>query len=120
MAPYYVTHFHLDPEKAQALQLSFVRLMLCYLNAYVTGTGKITYIFLVNSLTNVWPLTVTRTLSQTANFDQEHAGGNAQGNRIAIKMAFTPLTGQTDVQFNLSRFCTWWKKAKLSIRGAAQ
>ena len=120
MYPYYTTHFHLDPEKALALGLTTVRLLLRYMNVYITGTGNVTYSFLINSLSNIWPLSVTRLLSSSPNFDQECAGGNAIGNRIAIKVSVSPLANTTDVQFNLQRFQTWWSKAKLSIRGAAQ
>jgi hypothetical protein len=90
------------------------------MNVYITGTGNVTYSFLINSLSNIWPLSVTRLLSSSPNFDQECAGGNAIGNRIAIKVSVSPLANTTDVQFNLQRFQTWWSKAKLSIRGAAQ
>jgi len=117
--PYYTTHFFLDPEKAMGMNLSSVRLMLAYLNAYISGTGTVTYSFLVDSLANVWPLNSSRTLSSTPTFDQENAGGNAQGNRIAVKISVLPLQGQTDVQFSLKRLQTWWRKARLVIRGAA-
>lgn len=119
IAPYYVTHFFLDPEKAQMMQLTAARLLLAYITAYLSGTGQVTFSFLVNSLTNVWPLSVTRPLASSPNFDMELAGGNAMGNRIAVKMSFAPTSGNA-VQFNLQRFQAWFKKAKLSIRGAAQ
>ena len=118
VAPYYTTCFFLDSEKAQALGVVAIRIMLAYLNAYITGTGKVTYTFLCDSLDNPWAITTSRTLTSTAKFDQEIGGGMAQGNRIAIRISTTPITG-TDNGFNLQRIQGWWKAAKLKLRGAA-
>jgi hypothetical protein len=118
--PRYTTYFFLDGEKAQGLGLAFVRLLVTYLNAYILGTGTVTYTFLVNSLTNAWNLTTSRTLNLTPNFDQEIGGAQCQGNRIAVRISSTPLPGTLDNGFNLQRLTLWLKKAKLQIRGAAQ
>ena len=94
--------------------------MLAYLNAFITGTGTVTYSFLCGSLSNVWAITTSRTLNNTANFDQEIGGAMAQGNRIAIKIASAPVGQATDNGFNLQRVQGWWRAAKLKLRGAAQ
>ena len=116
--PYYVTHFFVDTEKAQALQLTAGRLILAYLTAYVSGTGNITATYLCDRLGNPWALTTTRTLSSTPNFDLEFGGGMAQGNRIAIKLATSPVTG-TDNGFNLQRLIPFFRAAKMKNRGSA-
>jgi len=119
ISPYYITAPFLDPEKAQAIGLAFVRLLCAYANIFIAGVGTVTYTCLCDALTNTWNLTTTRNLSTTPTFDQEFAGNQAQGNRIFLKIASAPLTGQTDNSFNLQRVQLWFKKAKLQIRGAA-
>jgi hypothetical protein len=117
--PYYVTSFFLDAEKAQALQLSFVRLLCCYANIFIQGVGNVTYTILCDAMDNPWSITTTRALSSTPKFEQEFAGNQAQGGKMALKIASSPATG-TDNSFNLQRVNLWFRKAKLQLRGAAQ
>jgi hypothetical protein len=117
--PFYTTCFFLDPEQAQSIGITASRIMLAYLTSFISGVGTVTYSFLCGSLSNVWSISTTRNLSLTPNFDQEVGGGMAQGNRIAIRIASSPLTGQTDNGFNLQRIQGWWRAAKLKVRGSA-
>ena len=118
IVPYYTTYFFLDPEKAQALQLRGGRILLAYLMAYVQGTGNLTATYYPDSLNNPWALTTTRLLNG-GYFDREFGGGSCTGNRIAVKLGSSPITG-TDNGFTLSRFTAFVKDAKLGIRGANQ
>lgn len=114
-SPYYTTYFFLDPEKATALQITAGRIMLAYWSSYVSGAGNLTVSPLIDNLGNAWPLTVTRTLSTTPNFDMEGGGGYAQGNRIAVK-----ITVSAGGSFSLSRLTLWLKNARMQIGGRAQ
>ena len=116
--PYYTTYFFLDPEKAQALQLKGLRILLAYLKAYIQGTGQVTASYYPDSLQNLWPLTTTRALTNVF-FDREMGGGQCTGDRIAIKIASSPITG-TDNSFVLTRLTAFIKDAKMLIRGAAK
>lgn len=118
--PYYVTFFGPDPEKAQALQLTAVRLLLAYCTPFISGVGNVTYSVFCDALSNPWPLTVTRTLTANPKFAQEFGGCQAMGSRMALKIASSPLTDQTDNSFNLQWLQFFYKNAKLKIRGAAQ
>ncbi len=119
VVPYYTTYFLIDPEKAPMLGLKGGRIMLAYIMAYIRGVGNVTLTPLVNSLLNSWPIATSRPLTQVY-FDRELGGGQAQGNRIALKISSSPLTGQTDNSFLLTRLNAFIKDAKLAIRGAAQ
>lgn len=114
-SPYYTTYFFLDPEKAAALQITAGRIMLAYWSSYVSGSGNLTVAPLIDNLGNAWPLTVTRALSATPNFDMEGGGGYAQGNRIAVK-----ITVSAGGSFSLSRLMLWIKNARMQIGGRAQ
>jgi hypothetical protein len=116
--PYYVTYAFLDPEKAQALQLKGLRILLAYLRAYVQGTGFVTFSYYPNSLANIWPLTTIRALTNVF-FDREGGGGQCTGDRIFIKIASSP-NGGTDNGFVLTRLTAFIKDAKMLVRGAAQ
>ena len=77
--PYYITFFGPDADKAQALQLTSVRKLLAYVTPFISGVGNVTYSVYCDALTNMWPLTVTRSLTANPKFAQEFAGCQAQG-----------------------------------------
>ncbi len=132
--PYYTTYFFVTHEQEQALHcqnakgemvpLGSMRKLLQYVTAYIgypapSGTCNITLTFYPDSLTNAWPLTVTRALVVNPKFDLECAGGSAIGQRIAIKFAATPASG-TDCGFSLQKVTAVLKRAeRLLVRGSA-
>lgn len=116
--PYYTTYFFVTHDLEQALQLGGVRKMVAYLTAFVAGLGTLTITPLCDSLTNAWPLTGVRTLGATPTFDLEWGGGNAMGQRIALKFASAPATG-TDNWFNLQKVLVAMRVAKMPVRGSA-
>ena len=132
--PYYTTYFFVTHDQEQSLKcqdaqgngvtLGGMRKLLQYVTAYIgypaaSGTCNIILTFYPDSLTNAWPLTVTRTLTVNPKFDLECAGGSAQGERIAIKFASSPVTG-TDNGFTLQKVTAVLKRAeRLQVRGSA-
>lgn len=116
---YYITYFFLDAQAAQALQL-VGRLMLAYWSMFVSGSGNFTATPYVNNLSNPGPLSITRTMSASPNFEMEGGGGYAQGNRIAMKISCSPETSGQGSNFSLSHMMLWFKKARFGVRGAAQ
>ena len=118
--PYYVTFFGPDAEKAQALGLTAIRLLMAYCAVQISGTGTVRYTTLCDSPGNPWSLSTSRSLTANPKFPQEFAGNQAQGSRMALKVQSLPLTGQTDNAFNLQWIQFYFKKAKLQLRGAAQ
>src|SRR5215472_4746825 len=117
--PFYTTFFGPDFEKAQALQLTALRKLLAYGTPLISGVGTVTYSVYCDALTNVWPLTCTRALVTNPRFAQEFAGCQAMGSKMALRIASSPLTGQTDNSFNLQWIQFGYKNAKLQIRGSA-
>src|SRR5215469_367828 len=117
--PFYTTFFGPDFEKAQALQLTALRKLLAYGTPFVSGVGNMTYTVLCDAIDNPWLLTCTRALTENPRFAQEFAGCQAQGSKMALKLASSPITG-TDNSFNLEWLQFFYKNAKLQIRGAAQ
>jgi hypothetical protein len=118
--PYYVTHAMPDSGQEMALQLDSGRKMLAYFAAMISAVGQVTITAFCDNLSNSWPLTVTRTPGTNPKFDLEWSGGNAQAQRMFFKIASSPLAGQTDNAFTLRKLTSWFKKAKLLVRGAAQ
>jgi hypothetical protein len=116
--PYYVTFYGPDADKAQALQLTAFRKLLAYVTPFISGVGKVTYSVLCDTPSNFWPLTATRTLTANPKFAQEFAGCQAQGSRMALKIASSPVNG-TDNGFNLQWLNFYYRNAKLTIRGSA-
>ncbi len=114
--PYYTTYAFLDPEKAQALQLKGGRISLAYLMAALQYTGQVTASYFPEKITNLWPLSTTRSGSGSANFDIEFGGGGVTGNRIFIQISSSPVTG-TDNGFKLTRLSAFIKNARLLIGG---
>ena len=88
--PYYVTYFFPSHLLEGALQLGSQRKMLEFFQYLATGTGVMRVSFLCNALDNVWPLNCIRDLSPDPQFDIEHPGASATGQRIAFKFEGLP------------------------------
>ncbi|MDE2099616.1 MAG: hypothetical protein KGL39_20355 [Patescibacteria group bacterium] len=118
--PYYTTYFAPDTDEELALQLSGLRKLLVWVQAFVPGIGTLTITPLCDSLSNAWSVTGSRTLAANPTYDLEWAGGQAQAQRIAIKFASSPAQGQTDNSFSLQKVTAWLRMiAHLRVRGAA-
>lgn len=119
--PVYATYFfpsH-DAESALFAPNGGGRKLLQYVQAFVSGVGQITISFSPDSISNVWALTVKRQLSLSPTFDLECAGGNAQGQRIALTFATAPTTGIAN-GFSLQKVVVTMKLVThLPVRGAA-
>lgn len=113
--PYYTTYAFIDPEKAQALGLAGVRILMAYIQAYIQGTGTITATYYPDDLANLWSLTTTRSLT-TFYGDRQIGGAMCSGDRIFIKISSSPVTG-TDNGFTMSRLTAYVKNAKLKVSG---
>jgi hypothetical protein len=100
------------------LQLKGLRILLAYLRAYIQGTGNVTFSYYPDSLSNLWPLDTVRALTPVF-FDRETGGGQCTGDRIAIKIASSPIVG-TDNGFVMTRLTAFFKDARLLIRSAAK
>jgi hypothetical protein len=119
--PYYTTYFFIDPEKAMALQLKGQRLLLAYLMAYIQPqpgdtNSQVTATYFPDDLTNPWPLSTTRVLTPGFYKDRQFGGGMCTGERIAIKISSSPITG-TDNSFVMSRLTAFLRDAKLIMSG---
>jgi hypothetical protein len=122
--PYYTTYFFIDPEKAMALQLKGQRLLLAYLMAYIQPqpgdtNSQVTATYYPDDLTNPWPLSTTRVLTPGFYKDRQFGGGMCTGERIAIKISSSPITG-TDNSFVMSRLTAFLRDAKLITSGVNQ
>jgi hypothetical protein len=119
IVPYYTTYFFVGHDNERMLKLDSHRKMLAYLAAAIRGTGTLTITVFANSLTNPWSITGSRPLSATPQNDIGWAGGSATAERIAIKIASSPLPGQTDNGFLLTKLVpTLRPAARLPVRGA--
>jgi hypothetical protein len=87
---YYVTYFFPSHVIESALGLGTTRKMLEFFQYLAIGVGVLRVSFLCNSLTNVWPLNCVRDLSLDPQFDIEHPGSSATGQRIAFKFESLP------------------------------
>ena len=114
---YYTTAFFPDHEQEQSFQLGLWRKVLLYTMAQLSGVGQARVGVLCNSLANRWPLDVVRVLDPDAFHDFEWGGGNAQGQRMALKIEGLPTTG-TDHRFMLQKVGLRMRPAKLAVRGA--
>jgi hypothetical protein len=119
--PYYTTYFFIDPEKATALQLKGQRLLIAYLMAYIQPqagdvNSQVTATYYPNDLTTPWPLSTTRVLTPGFYKDRQFGGGMCTGERIAIKISSSPITG-TDNSFIMSRLTAFLRDAKLIMSG---
>jgi hypothetical protein len=126
IAPYYCTYFFLDPERAQQMQLKNGRLLMAYIMAQIqppagmaSGQSQVTLQYLCDSLSNIWPLSTTRSLTVPFPKDRNFGGGMAQGERIAVKISSWPVSG-TDNGFILTRFTAWLKNARILTSGVNQ
>jgi hypothetical protein len=117
--PYYVTFMMPGDEKEEAKELAGFRKLLVFLMAYVSTPVRsiLTATPYVDQLTTPWPVSASRDLALTPAADIELAGGQAVGNRIAVKFSVAPLIGATDCGFHLQRFTAWFRKARLAVRG---
>ena len=132
VSPYYVTYFlpshdqegqltyeQMTAQGVQRMQLGGGRKLLAYVEAFISGVGQVTITPLCGALGFPWALTGVRTLVTNPNFDLEWAGGMAQGSRIALQWASSPVTG-TDNTFNLQKIVATFKRAqRLPVRGSA-
>lgn len=117
--PYYVTYFFPNGDQEQGLQLGGGRKMVCYLTAFIGGTGNLLVTYLCNTLANAWGVTTSRTFLNPVTSDMECGGGSAIAQRIAVKFQSLPLVAQTDNAFNLQKVTLTLKKAAhLPVRGA--
>jgi hypothetical protein len=116
--PYYVTCFFPTGDQRQAFQLGAGQVMLAFLRWLVSGIGYITITPFKNTISNQWPLTGIRTMSEDPIEDLEWGGGNCQGFRIAFKISSSPITG-TDNSFNLQKLEPAFSKSIMTpVRGA--
>lgn len=119
--PYYVTYFFLDPEKRLALQLKGGRLLLAYVLAQIQPqsgdtNSQVQFTYFGDSLNNPWPIQTTRVLTVPFWKDRNFGGGMVQGERIAIKIASSPVSG-TDNSFVLTRLESFFRNARILISG---
>jgi hypothetical protein len=117
---YYVTCALPTRDQEQGLQLGSARKLLAYLTGYIQSVANVTITIYPANLQNPWPLTVTRQPGTNPNFDLENPAGNCEGYRMFVKVAPSPLLGQTDNNFFLQRLVLWFRKARMQIRGSAQ
>ncbi len=133
--PYYTTYFFVTHDAEGALTyvdatlerqplgsgrklLAYLKVYLAAQNAQAPGTCQMTITPFIDNLQNPWALVGLRTLVNRPKFDLEWPGGQAQGDRIALKFASSPITG-TDNGFSLQRLTAFLKRAqRLQIRGA--
>jgi len=135
---YYTTYFHWNHDMEQsAPELGLHRKIYTYLSAYVTGVGNITITPLIDALNNPWqPLTSTYNpvsglwesgaaapaLSQQLSTQLDHDMDwrlNVLGDRVAFKIAVTPLDGQTDAYFSLQHLVVAGRMDRvMPVRGA--
>jgi hypothetical protein len=135
---YYTTYFYWNHEMEQNVpQLGLHRKIYTYLSAYITGVGNVIITPLVDALANAWaPLTsafdevtglwkpgaaappISEQLSTALDHDLEWRL-NVIGDRVAFKVAVTPLTGQTEAYFNLQHIVVAGRmEANMPVRGA--
>lgn len=87
---YYVTYFFPSHQLEAVLGLGSHRKTLEYFQYLASGVGQLRVSFLCNALDNVWPLNCVRDLSLDPQFDIEHPGSSATGQRIAFKFEALP------------------------------
>ena len=124
ISPYYDTYFFVDPERAQQMQLKGGRLLMAYVLAQIQPqpgdtNSQVTLTYFGDSLDNPWPLSTTRTLTPNFFKDRNMGGGMAQGERIAVRIASSPITG-TDNSFVLTRFQAFLRNARTLVSGVNQ
>lgn len=119
ISPYYCTYFFVSHEAEEQLGLGPFLKIGAYLSAFISGTGTISATPLVDTLANAKTATAPRTLSTSPTADL-YWGVNVRGERISIKFASAPLSGQTDNTFTLQKMVFTMRTDPMStIRGAA-
>jgi hypothetical protein len=92
--------------------------LIAYLMAFCSGVGNLVITPLVNNLTRTWPITMTRALAASPNYQVEWPAANIVGQRVAFKIASVPATG-TDNSFLLYGLTVAVAPAaQLPVRGA--
>jgi hypothetical protein len=124
IVPYYTSYFFLDPQARQALQIKGGRLLLAFVLAQIQPkagdtNSQVTLTYFSDNLNNAWPLTTTRTLTPGFYKDRNFGGGMAQGERIAIRIASSPVSG-TNNSFICTRFEAFFRNARILISGVNQ
>ena len=115
--PYYTTFFMPSAEQEIQLQLGGTRKMLVFVSAFVSGVGHLTVTPLCNAIANAWSKTIAWPLPANPTYDMEWGGGQALGQRIALKLASSPAAG-TDNSFTIQRLAAWMRRvAHLPVRG---
>jgi len=124
IVPYYTTYFFVNHEQEQQLQVGSLRKLFEYLTCYVTGTGILQITPFGDSLSNSFP-----GIFKTFDFQNNAIAGiqlksslnsdlgentNADAERMAFKISIVPLTGQTDVKFNLQKMVVQMKQHPFS------
>jgi hypothetical protein len=117
---YYVTCALPTRDQEQGLQLGASRKLLTYLTGYIQSIANVVITVFPANLQNPWPITITRTPGMSPNFDLEMTGLNVEGYRMFFQIQPLPLDGQTDVYMALQRLSPYFKKSRMSVRGAAQ
>lgn len=101
MFPYYVTYAFINHEAEVALGTGCHRKLYGYLTMFVSGTGQMTVIPLVDALTNAWPQTATYPLIQQPSFDLEW-GLNVLGERCFFKILPSPTASTVLAQYAIT------------------
>jgi hypothetical protein len=94
---------------------------MAYLMAYIQPqpgdtNSQVTATYYPDDLTTPWPLSTTRVLTPGFYKDRQFGGGMCTGERIAIKISSSPITG-TDNSFVMSRLTAYLRDAKLIMSG---
>jgi len=138
IASYYTTYFHWNHEMEQSIPLlGLHRKIYTYLSIFITGVGNLTITPLVDSLDNPWqprrsvfnavsklwePGAVATPLSEQLSTDLDHDLDwrlNVRGDRVAFKIAVTPLTDATDAYFNMGHMVVSGRMDRvMPVRGA--
>lgn len=125
--PYYITYAFIDPQMRNSLQLKGGRLLLAYVLAQIQpiagdSNSQVTLTYYQDNLDNPWPLQTTRTMTVPFGKDRNFGGGMAQGERIFIKVASSPIAGSSSLgnSFVMTRFEAFMRNARLIVSGVNQ
>lgn len=102
VSPYYTTFFFVNHEAEIAMAVGCSAKLFSRLEAFISGTGAVTFTPLGDALTNGWTPTPALTL-QAAPITDIDWGLNVIAERCAFKIASQPAAGQTDNSFNLQK-----------------
>jgi len=138
ISSYYTTYFHWNHEMEQGVPLlGLHRKLYAYLSIYVTGIGNLSITPLVDSLNNPWqpktsvfnpvsglwqsgPVAASRTEQLSSQLDHDLDWRlNVLGDRVAFKIAVTPLPGTADAYMNLQHLVVSGRMDRvMPVRGA--